>query len=81
MTMTDEQIVIMLVMTMIWLMKMMMFMFIMGCKDVFGLMFFLMLSDAVVGYVLDNNNALDHDEDDDVHGGLQGCLWTNAFSC
>ena len=42
-----------------------------------------MLSGAEAGDVLDNNNALDHDdnEDDDVHDGLQGCVWTNAFSC
>ena len=42
-----------------------------------------MLSCAEDGDVLDNNNALDHDvnEDDNVQGGLQGCVWTNAFSC
>ena len=42
-----------------------------------------MLISAENGDVFDNNNALDHDdnEDDDVHGGLQGCVWTNAFSC
>ena len=40
-----------------------------------------MLRGAEGGDVFDNNNALDDDEDDDVHGGLQGCVWTNAFSC
>ena len=60
----------------------MMFMFIMVCKDCLDWCFF-MLSGAEAGDVLDNNNALDHDdnEDDDVHDGLQGCVWTNAFSC
>ena len=43
---------------------------------------FFMLSSAE-GDVLDNNNALDRDDNEggDVHGGLQGCVWTNAFSC
>ena len=42
-----------------------------------------MLSGAEGGDVFDNNNALNRDdeEDDDVLGGLQGCVWTNAFSC
>ena len=36
MTMRDVEIVIMFVRIMMWLMRMMMFMFIMGRKDVFG---------------------------------------------
>ena len=40
MTRRDVEIVIMFVMTIMWLIRMMLFMFIMACKDVFGLMLF-----------------------------------------
>ena len=32
-------------------------------------------------YVCKDNDVVDEDDDVHVHHGLQGCVWTNVFSC